>query len=135
MTTKTPVHSEKLPTKMFSRGLKVSNFGELFLVSGCGDLGPGYQVRHPGDPVAQTRHIFADVKAFLEQAGYSVDDIIRIELTFTKDVKRAKHNDIFELVTEFFADVAVKPATGTLRIVDELAFPGMLVEYEFLAAK
>jgi len=120
---------------MFSRGLKISNFSELFFVTGYGDLDADYQVQHPGDPVAQTRHIFADVKAFLEQAGYSVDDIIRIELTFTKDVERAKHDDIFELVTEFFADVAVKPATGTLRIVDELAFPDMLVEYEFWAAK
>jgi len=135
MITKTPVHSEKLPTKMFSRGLKVSNYSELFLVSGYGDLGPGYQVRHPGDPVAQTRYIFADVKSFLEQAGYSINDVIRVELTFTKDVERTKYDDIFELVTEFFADVAVKPATGTLRIVDELAMPGMLVEYEFLAAK
>ena len=135
MTTKTPVHSEKLPTKMFSRGLKVSNYSELFLVSGYGDLGPGYQVRHPGDPVAQTRYIFADVKSFLEQAGYSINDVIRVELTFTKDVERTKYDDIFELVTEFFADVEVKPATGTLRIVDELAMPGMLVEYEFLAAK
>jgi 2-iminobutanoate/2-iminopropanoate deaminase len=135
MTTKTPVHSEKLPTKMFSRGLKVSNYSELFLVSGYGDLGPGYQVRHLGDPVAQTRHIFADVKSFLEQAGYSINDVIRVELTFTKDVERTKYDDIFELVTEFFADVEVKPATGTLRIVDELAMPGMLVEYEFLAAK
>jgi 2-iminobutanoate/2-iminopropanoate deaminase len=135
MVTKTPVHSEELPTKMFSRGLKVSNYSELFLVSGYGDLGPGYQVRHPEDPIAQTQHIFADVKAFLEQAGYSIEDIIRIELTFTKDVERTKYDDIFELITEFFASVAVKPATGTLRIVDELAFPGMLVEYEFLAAK
>lgn len=135
MVTKAPVHSEKLPTKMFSRGLKVSNFSELFLVSGSGDLGPGYQVRHPGDPVAQTRHIFADVKAFLEQAGYSVGDVIRVELTFTKDVERTTYDAIFKLIAEFFDDAEVRPATGTLRIVDELAFPGMLVEYEFWAVK
>jgi 2-iminobutanoate/2-iminopropanoate deaminase len=135
MATKTPVHSETLPTRMFSRGLKVSNFSELFLISGCGDLGPGYRVRNPGDPVAQTRHIFADVEAFLEQAGYSIDDIIRMELTFTKDVDRTQYDDIFDLIIEFFAHVAVRPATGTLRIVDALAFPDMLVEYEFVVAK
>lgn len=135
MATKTPIHSEKLPARMFSRGLKVSNFSELFFVSGCGDLGPDYQVRHRGDPVAQTRHIFTDVKVFLERAGYSIDDIVRIELTFTKDVDRTQYDAIFKLVTEFSADAAVRPATGTLRIVDELAVPGMLVEYEFLIAK
>jgi hypothetical protein len=41
----------------------------------------------------------------------------------------------FDLIIEFFAHVAVRPATGTLRIVDALAFPDMLVEYEFVAAK
>lgn len=135
MATKIPIHSKTLPTRMFSRGLKVSSFSELFLISGCGDLGPGYRVRHSGDPVAQTRHILADVGAFLEQAEYSIDDIIRMELTFTKDVDRTQYDDIFDLIIEFFAQVAVRPATGTLRIVDALAFPDMLVEYEFVAAK
>jgi hypothetical protein len=36
---------------------------------------------------------------------------------------------------KFFEGVNVKPAAGTLRVVDSLAIPGMLVEYEFWAAK
>jgi len=137
MATKTAVNNENAPDfrSMFNWGLKVSNFNELFLIAGHGAVGPDYQVRHPADPVGQTRYILADVKTFLEQSGYSVDDIIRIEFTLTKDVDRAQYNDIFQLFAEFFADAAVKPAAGTLRVVDGLAIPGMLVEYEFLVAK
>jgi enamine deaminase RidA (YjgF/YER057c/UK114 family) len=137
MATKVAVNNENAPDfrTMFNWGVKVSNINELFLIAGHGAHGPDYQVRHPGDPVAQTQYILADLKSFLERNGYSLDDIIRIEFTLTKDVDRAKYNEIFGLFAEFFANVAVKPAAGTLRVVDSLALPGMLVEYEFLAAK
>ena len=137
MATKTAVNNENAPDfrSMFNWGLKISHFSELFLLAGHGAVGADYQTRHPNDPVAQTKYILADVKSFLEQSGYSLDDIIRIEFTLTKDVDRAKYEEIFNLFAEFFADVAVKPAAGTLRVVDALAMPGMLVEYEFWAAK
>lgn len=35
----------------------------------------------------------------------------------------------------YFQDVAVKPAVGTLRFVDGLAFPGPVVEYEIWCAR
>lgn len=72
---------------------------------------------------------------FLESSGYTKDDIIRIEFTMTKDVAPEKYDAIFGLFAEFFADVEVKPAAGTLRVVEALAIPGMLVEYEFWAAR
>lgn len=137
MATKIAVNNENAPDfrTMFNWGVKVSNFSELFLISGHGAHGPDYQVQHADDPVGQTQYILAEVKSFLERNDYSLDDIIRIEFTLTKDVDRARYNEIFGLFAEFFAEVKVKPAAGTLRVVDSLALPGMLVEYEFLAAK
>jgi 2-iminobutanoate/2-iminopropanoate deaminase len=137
MATKTAVNNENAPNfnAMFNWGLKLTNFSELFMLAGHGAVGPDFQVQHPGDAVGQTKYILDDVKSFLERSGYSVDDIIRIEFTMTKEVDAAQFEEIFGLFIAFFADVEVKPAAGTLRVVDALAFPGMLVEYEFWAAK
>ncbi len=137
MATKTAVNNENAPdfTSMFNWGLKITDFSELFLLAGHGDHGPDGQIRSPGDPVAQTRNILAELQAFIEKSGYGKNDIIRIEFTTTKDVDPEKYGEIFGLFAEFFADVEVKPAAGTLRIIDGLALPGMLVEYEFWLAK
>jgi enamine deaminase RidA (YjgF/YER057c/UK114 family) len=53
----------------------------------------------------------------------------------TRQVKPEAYNEIFGIFMELFADMAVKPAAGTLRVVEALAIPGMLVEYEFWAAR
>ncbi|MCP4385163.1 MAG: hypothetical protein GY798_27760 [Hyphomicrobiales bacterium] len=61
--------------------------------------------------------------------------MIRIEFTMAKDVDRTQQKAIFALFADFFESVDVKPAAGTLRVVERLAYPGMLVEYEFWLAK
>ena len=137
MATKTAVNNEKAPdfSAFFNWGLKLTDFSELFLLAGHGALGTDFQARHPGDPAAQTRYILEDVESFLEKNGYTKHDIIRVEFTMTKDVEPAAYEEIFGIFAEFFADVEVKPAAGTLRVIEALAIPGMLVEYEFWAAK
>lgn len=137
MVTKQAVENTKYPDRprFFSWGLKIRDWEELFLISGYGDLGPNNRVRHLDDPVAQTRQILADVQELIADAGYTVDDLVRLELTFTRDVEHERYDEIFRLCTDFFSHAAVTPATGTLRVVDALAYPGMLVEYEFLLAK
>ena len=59
----------------------------------------------------------------------SRDDIIRTEYTWIKEVARALYPEINGLMIEFFKDVAVKPAAGTLRIVEALVHPDMMVEH------
>ena len=115
--------------------MKVTNFRELFFASGHNAVGPDFQARHPGDAVAQTRDILENLSTFIAQAGYSPNDIVRIEATVTKEVGQDDFNGIMELVAEFFADVEVKPSAGSYRVVDGLAVPGTLVEYEFLIAR
>jgi enamine deaminase RidA (YjgF/YER057c/UK114 family) len=79
--------------------------------------------------------ILAEQKEFIERSGYTVSDVIRIEFTMAKEVDRAQQQAIFAQFADLFEDVEVKPAAGTLRVVDRLAYPGMLVEYELWLAK
>ena len=121
---------------MFNWGLKVSNFSELMLLTGQIDADPDGNVRHPGDPVGQTKGIFAALVGMLEAEGWGLDDVIRVEITFTKDVDLSTQRDeIYKVWADTFRDVAIKPAAGTLRIVDALARPGFFVEFELMAAR
>ena len=137
MATKIPANNENAPDLrfVFNWGLKITDFDELFLLAGRGDVAPDRTIRNPGDPVAQTASILAEQKAFIEHSGYSLNDVIRIEFTMSKDVDRAQQKAIFAQFAALFEEVEVKPAAGTLRVGERLAYPGMLVEYEFWLAK
>lgn len=137
MATKTPAHNANAPDfrSMFNWGLKLTDFSEIFLLAGAGSVTPDMVTQHEGDPVGQTQYILEDVDKFIAENGYGRNDIIRIEFTMTKDVTPESYEAIFGLFSEYFADVDVKPAAGTLRVIEALALPGMLVEYEFWLAK
>ena len=122
-------------SKMFNWGIKLTKFNELFVLAGRGAIDHGGTLQHPGDAIGQSRYVLDQLNAYLEQAGYSKHDIFRMELTVTKEVPSDRYPDIYDLFEAFFEDVAVKPSGGTLRIVAGLADPGMLVEFEFWAAK
>ena len=120
----------------FNWGLKISNFSELVLLSGQIDVNPDGNIRHPDDPVGQTQGVFDSLVGMLNGEGWSVDDVIRVEVTVTKDIDMPKHRDgIFKVWADTFKNVPIKPAAGTLRVVDALARPGIFVEFEFMAAR
>ncbi len=137
MATKTPFPHPSAPDygAIFNWGVKLTDFSEIFLMAGIGAHDSAGEIQHQGDAVAQTKFILDGMPGYLEQAGYAKNDIIRIEFTMTKDVPPESYDGIFGLFAEFFGDVDVKPAAGTLRVIEGLAIPGMLVEYEFWCAK
>ena len=137
MATKTPFKHPSAPdlSAMFNWGVKLTDFSELFLIAGIGSHDASGAIQHQDDAVAQTKFILDGMPGYLESAGYTKNDIIRIEFTMTKAVPPEAYDGIFGLFAEFFADVDVKPAAGTLRVIEALAIPGMLVEYEFWCAK
>jgi len=120
---------------VFSWGLKLTDFDEIFFVTGHADCNPDFITRFPGDPVAQTRVILGQMKEFLEDAGYSIHNIVRTDWTFVNDVSSEQFGEIAGVWEEFLADVEVKPATGTLRYVERLGMPDMMVEYEMMLAR
>ncbi|MFB3060550.1 MAG: RidA family protein [Candidatus Binatia bacterium] len=134
-TTKVAVHdSNKQDVGSISWGLKITNFSELFLVSGYGATDAEGKVQFLGDAIAQTDYILSRIEAFIEKNGYSKNDIIRIEATVTKDVPQGQLGGIFGVLSAFFSDVAVKPTGGTFRIIHALGNPDMLVELGFWLA-
>ncbi len=134
---KTAVLNPNAPdfTSVFNWGLKIKNFKELFLIAGHGAHDSSGQIMFPDDAVAQTAYILDNFDVFLEDSGYARKDIIRVEFTMTTEVSDQDIGQILGLFAEYFAPVNIKPAAGTLRIVDGLAIPGMQVEYEIWCAK
>ena len=138
MAKKEAVHSKVAPDSShhFNWGLIVSDFSELFVLTGRVDGDAEDSCLHPGDPVGQTRGIFEQAEALLEQKGWSLSDVIRIDICVTKDADYARNEaGIMQVWEEFFEDVDPRPAAGTLKIVDGLFRPEFLVELEFLAAR
>jgi len=137
MAKKVAVPNDRAPdlSFMFNWGIKISDFSELFLIAGLGDHGADGVIRNPGNAVKQTESIVAELKDYVERNGYALNDIIRIEFTLSKAVDPADYEAIFGQFGALFAEVDVKPAAGTLRVVEALALEGMLVEYELWLAK
>ncbi len=137
MVNKQAFHNKNLPDmrNAFSWGLKLSDFKEVFFVTGHADCNPQFVTQHPGNPVAQTRLILSQMKDFLEEAGFSVNDIVRTDWTFINDVTAEQFGEIAGVWEEFLIDVDVKPATGTLRYVQRLGMKDMMVEYEMMLAR
>jgi len=134
---KTAVPNPNAPdfSAIFNWGVKIQNFNELFLIAGYGAHNAEGAILFPDDPVGQTQYILDNFDTYLGENGYDRDDIIRIEFTLTNDVGDAEFGAILGLFAAYFADVEVRPAAGTLRVVDALAIPGMMVEYEIWCAK
>lgn len=137
MANKQAFQNKNLPDmrNSFSWGLKVTDFQEIFFVTGHADCNPEFITKYPGDPVAQTRLILAQMQEFLEEAGFTIHDIVRTDWTFVNEVDGEQFSQIATVWEEFLGSVAVKPATGTLRYVQRLGMPDMMVEYEMMLAR
>ena len=120
----------------FSRGLTVSDYTELFFLTGQLDSGVQGNCRHPGDPIGQAKGILDSLKGMLEQEGWSPHEVIMLDLTVTKDVDPEKDVDgIYQVWADTFKDVYPKPASGTTRITHALGRDGYFVEFEAIAAR
>lgn len=129
--------SERLPdfTSIFNWGLKLTNFKELYLFAGVAAQNPDFSIHMPGDYAAQTAFVLNELDIFLADNGLDRDDIIRIEFTLVDGFTDEEFGAILGQFAGYFAEVEVRPAAGTLRVVNALAFPGLVVEYEIWAAR
>jgi 2-iminobutanoate/2-iminopropanoate deaminase len=100
--------------------------GDLLFVSGCVPVdGEGRIV--PGDIVAQTRQVFANIGAVLRAAGADFGDVVKLTVFLVDIDDRPAVNTVRQAI---FGDV--RPAS-TLVEISQLAVPGARIEIEAVA--
>ncbi len=105
----------------YSRAVRV---GSLVAVSGSAAIDSDGNLVGPGDPYLQTRQCIDVIRRALEQAGASLQDVVRTRM-FVTDIEQWA--DIARAHQEAFGDIM--PATSMVE-VSRLIDPEMLVEIE-----
>ncbi len=101
--------------------------GELLFISGVVGVDGQGELVVADDVVAQTRQVFENMRAVLDDAGCGFEDIVKVTVYLTDVDDRPKINPVRQ---EVFGDA--RPAS-TLVEVSRLAIPGAKVEIEAVA--
>ncbi len=130
----TPVTPKRFgpPLGMYSHGM-VAPGGEIVVVAGQVGMDEGRTVA-VGDVGAQTKQALENVRAIVEAAGCTMQQIVRLQtfLTHAEDIPgfMAARAEVFP---KYFPDGAYPP--NTLLVVSRLVLPELLVEVEAMAVK
>jgi enamine deaminase RidA (YjgF/YER057c/UK114 family) len=84
----------------------------------------------PGDVVAQTQQVMANLRAALAEAGASVDDVVFVRVLVASS-ERSDLVDAWQTYTDDFGD---HDPPATLQGVTVLGYPDQLVEVEAVAS-
>jgi enamine deaminase RidA (YjgF/YER057c/UK114 family) len=114
----------------FSQAVEVSGVARLMVCSGQTAIGADGSPPQQADMAAQVRRAFDNLRAVLDAAGLSADDVIRINY-YTTDVD-GLIAVLGPLAAEFLGGNL--PAS-TLLGVSRLAFPQIKIEIEAVAAR
>jgi enamine deaminase RidA (YjgF/YER057c/UK114 family) len=109
------------PVVGFSRAVRV---GPVVTVSGTAPIGADGKTAAPGDAAGQVRRCFEIARDALNQAGASLDDVVRTRLLLTRiqdwEAVAAVHGELFR---------DIRPA-NTIMQVSGFINPEWLVEIE-----
>jgi enamine deaminase RidA (YjgF/YER057c/UK114 family) len=116
----------------FSEAVTVTLPGaKMIFLAGVGaeDEGPTAGViRHPGDFMGQCRYAYDKIKRVLEKNGATLGDTVKI-VTYVTDIRHQM--DAGKCRVEAFAGQPLP--VHTFLNIDQLAWPGMLVEVDVTA--
>ncbi|GAA1071541.1 Rid family hydrolase [Kitasatospora nipponensis] len=115
------------PAWVFSQGVRK---GPIVQVSGQGPQDPRTGAYlHPGDVRAQTRRTLENVRAIVEAAGATIDDVVMFRVYLTTRDDFAAMNEVYAaFIEEHIAPGGVKPCRTTVFV--ELPNEAMLVEID-----
>ena len=115
------------PAGHFAQAIAVEATGRLVFISGMVAQKPDGSIAGVGDIEAQTRQVCDNVKAAVEQAGGTMDDICRVDVY----VRNMEHFDLIHKVRrEYFS--APAPAS-TMVEVTKMTSPDYLIEINAIA--
>ncbi|MFH0814392.1 MAG: RidA family protein [Pseudomonadota bacterium] len=111
----------------FSQAWKVDGAQSIIFISGQAGISAEGEVMHAGDFQAQARLTFENLKTVLEQAGASLENIVKLGVYL---VDMGNLLDYGAVQAEFFK--GRMPAQTAVQ-VSSLALPGMMIEVEAIA--
>ena len=126
---KQQITSEKIrqPNGHFSQATVTEAKGRIVFISGMTARRPDGTIAGPGDIEAQTRQVCENVKAAVEAAGGTMDDICRVDVY----VRNIEHFDAIHKVRQaYFKPPA--PAS-TMVEVAKMTSPEYLIEISAIA--
>ncbi|HEV2430387.1 MAG TPA: RidA family protein [Burkholderiales bacterium] len=126
---KQQIRSSKLaePSGHFSQAIAVPAKGVLVFVSGMTARRPDGKIVGIGDVEEQTRQVCENLKAALEAAGGTLDDVCRVDVYLRNIGDRERFNKVRR---QFWRGT---PPASTLVEVSKLASPEFLVEISAIA--
>jgi 2-iminobutanoate/2-iminopropanoate deaminase len=126
---KTQIISPKLrqPSGHFSHATMVAARGRFVFISGMTARRADGTIAGIGDIEAQTRQVCDNVKAAVEQAGGTMDDICRVDVY----VRNMEH---FDLIYKVRRDYFKAPAPASTMVeVTKMTSPDYLIEMNAIA--
>ena len=121
------IHTDRAPAAIgpYSQAVKAGN---LLFVSGQIPIDPATGVFAGEDITIQTRQSLTNVKAILEEAGYSLSDVVKATVLLSDMADFAAMNAVY---AEFFTENCPARAAFAVKELPR----GAKVEIEVIAAK
>jgi len=126
---KQQIRSDRLrqPSGHFSHSTVIEASGRLVFISGMTSRRPDGSIAGAGDIEAQTRQVCENLKAAVEAAGGSLDDICRVDVY----IRNMEHFDVIHRVRrEYFHEPL--PASTMVEVV-KMTSPDYLIEINAIA--
>ena len=123
-----PPNLKNVRANIYHHYIRVDNPSSLIFLSGQLSRDENGQLVGPGDMAEQTRQAIRNMETVLRTAGGSLSDIVSI-VVYTTDIRTFK--EIVAARMEFFKD---KLPTSTIVEVNHLADPGLMIEFQAIAA-
>ncbi len=102
--------------------------GDFIFVAGQGPINPATNARELGDARSETKRVFANIRAILEGAGSSFDDVVKCTV-YLRDI-----ND-FAAMNEVYATFFTAPFPARTTIQAGALPGGIAVEIECIAKR